>query len=136
MCHLFETQCILQWSGVFKKLMGRFFIKIYGQTRCLESDSRKLKFISTYYYPNTGNLRPDVGRNSQRCRKSELSEIGNGSKVGTRKSEIKIFFRKSEIGRKKTPEIGNRKAEIGNKIFIFITEIIFKIVRWQIMMLS
>nr|CAD2181530.1 unnamed protein product [Meloidogyne enterolobii] len=36
---------------------------------------------------------------------AEVSEIGNGSKVGTRKSEIKIFFgnRKSK---EKTPEIG------------------------------
>jgi len=38
----------------------------------------------------------EVGRNSQRCWKSEESEIETGSKVGTRKSEIKIFFRKSE----------------------------------------
>nr|CAD2147163.1 unnamed protein product [Meloidogyne enterolobii] len=59
------------------------------------------------------SITPEVGRNSQRCRKSELPEIGNGSKVGTRKSEIKIFF--SEIGNRKGKNAGNRKSEGGNR---------------------
>ena len=70
-----------------------------------ESFGRKLK--------KEACLQAEVGRNSQRCRKSELPEIGNGSKVGTRKSEIKIFFgnRKSEGKKRRKSEIGRRKSE-------------------------
>jgi len=61
------------------------------------------------------NIRaPEVGRNSQRCRKSEEPEIGTGSKVGNQKSK---FF--SEIGNRK-----EKTQEIGNKIFILKTELI------------
>jgi len=43
---------------------------------------------------------PEVGRNSQRCRKSGEPEIGTGS---SRKSQIKLFFGNRK---EKTPEIG------------------------------
>ena len=41
--------------------------------------------------PGPARSLPEVGRNSQRCRKSELSEIGNGSKVGTRNSDLPLL---------------------------------------------
>ena len=73
-----------------------------------------------------------MDRNSQKCRKSEEPEIGTGSNVGTRKSEIRFFFRKSEVGNRKEKHVGDRKSEGGNRKnnFIFKTELIYKIVKW------
>ena len=48
-----------------------------------------------------------MSRKSQNCRKSEEPEIGTSSKVGTRESEIGNQNFISELGRKKTSEIGN-----------------------------
>ena len=67
---------------------------------------------------------------SEQSEVSEIGTVGNRKWLKSRNSEIgnQNFF--SEIGNRKEKNAGNRKAEIGNKIFIFITEIIFKIVRW------
>ena len=55
-------------------------------------------------------------------RKSRKSELAQKSELGNRKSEFFFGNRKSEIGRKKTSEIGSRKSEFRSTSDHYITK--------------
>ena len=71
----------LKFDQHVAKITKSSFIRLNNIQRILP----KALLIETYVKA----FKPEMDRNSQRCRKSEEPEIGTGSKVGTRKSEFR-----------------------------------------------